>query len=133
MQPVVAEQEHEELDLPRNVTPLEEEGSVEAPAAEPEVDWKARYEEAEKARNGILRDLREERQANRERDQRLEELRQAVLERNAPAADEPPPPSKGEPVEYLDYRIGGLERRLDALGTLTLEQRQAAEQRMQQE
>lgn len=141
MQPMTAEQATEDtgysFDLPRNVEPIDDEGveasTVEALAAEPEVDWKARYEEAEKARNGILRDLREERQANRERDQRLEELRQAVLERAAPAVEEVPPPSKDDPVAYLDYRMGGLEQRLDALGTMTLEQRQAAEQRMRQE
>lgn len=102
---------------------------------EPEVDWRAKFEEVEKARNGILRDLQEERRANRERDQRLEELRLAVLERTQQesAQDEPQPPSKDDPVAYLDYQMGELRRRLDTLGTLTLEQRQEAEQRMRQE
>lgn len=124
----------EDIALPPNVAPLEvEEAPVEA-QPEPEVDWKAKFEEAEKARNGILRDLREERMANRERDQRLEELRQAIIERGQPAAaEEPAPPSKDDPVAYLDYRMGELQRRMDALGTMTVEQQQEARQRLQRE
>lgn len=129
------EEQTEDLTLPPNVSYEAPEEVAAAPEPEPEVDWKAKAEEAEKARNGILRDLQDERRANRERDSKLEELRQAILDRT-PAGDsepDPAPPSKDEPVAYLDHRIGELQRRLDALGTLTVEQRQTAEQRAEQE
>jgi hypothetical protein len=135
----IEEQTLSDIKLPPNLayeseaveeTPAE---VVEAPQAEPEVDWKVRAEEAEKARAGILRDLQEERRANRERDARLEEIRLALVERNQAAVEETPPPPKDDPVAYLDHQLGELRQRLDALGTMTIEQRQAAEQRFVQE
>lgn len=137
--PAQIEEQQEQLEaLPPNLAyeaPPEE--SVQAPAeAEPEVDWKAKWEEAEKGRSGILRELREERQANRERDQRLEEIRQSLAQRQEVAVEEVAPPSKDDPVAYLDHRLGAFERatteRLDALGTMTIEQRQRAEQEADQ-
>jgi hypothetical protein len=113
-----------------------EEAPLEAAQAEPEVDWKVRFEEAETARKGILTDLQRERAARRELQdvgERMEALRQELIARGGPTYEEPAPPSKDDPVAYLDHRLGGLEQRLDALGTMTVEQRQAAEQRMVQE
>lgn len=137
--PAQIEEQQEQLEaLPPNLdyeAPLEE--SVEAPAeAEPEVDWKAKWEEAERGRSGILRELREERQANRERDQRLEEIRQSLAQRQEPIVEEVPPPSKDDPVAYLDHRLSAIEQstreRLDAIGTMTIEQRQRADQEAEQ-
>lgn len=105
------------------------EPAVEAPAqetvAEPEVDWRARFEEETRAKAGILNELREQRAEQRRVMENLEALRQMALQREQ--VEPPPLPDKSEaPVDYLDQRIGQVAQTVEQLAQQQRQQQEAA-------